>query len=112
MAEARLQDARVAAGPILVAGPDLVEEDGGHGRQAHRAPRARGAVQVHQEDGRDDADGDDGVVVADRLGPRLEGRDLQDIDDLVDYNWTLTVIGQLLMQQGCAEVYPFVLAQL
>lgn len=34
------------------------------------------------------------------------------VDDLVDSNWTLTVIGQLLLEQGCAAVHPFVLAKL
>ncbi len=32
------------------------------------------------------------------------------VDDVVDSRWTLTVCGWLLMEQGCAEVYPFALA--
>lgn len=32
------------------------------------------------------------------------------VDDIVDSKWTLTVCGYRLMEQGCSEVYPFVLA--
>lgn len=32
------------------------------------------------------------------------------IDDIVDSRWTLTVIGNLLMQAGSGAVYPFALA--
>ena len=32
------------------------------------------------------------------------------IDDIVDSRWTLTVCGHLLSERGCAEVYPFALA--
>ena len=34
------------------------------------------------------------------------------VDDLVDSNWTLTIVGQLLLEQDCVGVYPFVLAKL
>ncbi len=33
------------------------------------------------------------------------------VDDMVDSKWTLTVIGQLLMEQGCLKVHPFALAK-
>ncbi len=33
------------------------------------------------------------------------------VDDIVDSKWTLTVIGQLLIECGCCEVHPFVLAK-
>ncbi len=32
------------------------------------------------------------------------------VDDIVDSRWTLTVCGYRLMENGCAEVYPFALA--
>ncbi|MBN2303298.1 MAG: RecQ family ATP-dependent DNA helicase [Anaerolineae bacterium] len=33
------------------------------------------------------------------------------VDDMVDSRWTLTVIGQLLIERGCSEVHPFALAK-
>ena len=32
------------------------------------------------------------------------------VDDIVDSRWTLTVCGYRIMEAGCAEVYPFALA--
>lgn len=32
------------------------------------------------------------------------------VDDVVDSRWTLTVCGYKIMERGCAEVYPFALA--
>ena len=32
------------------------------------------------------------------------------VDDVVDSRWTMTVCGYRLMEAGCAEVYPFALA--
>ena len=32
------------------------------------------------------------------------------VDDIVDSKWTLTVCGSKIMEHGCREVYPFVLA--
>jgi ATP-dependent DNA helicase RecQ len=31
------------------------------------------------------------------------------VDDMVDSGWTFTVIGAMLRQAGCPEVYPFAL---
>jgi ATP-dependent DNA helicase RecQ len=39
-----------------------------------------------------------------RTGPALL------VDDIVDSRWTLTVIGNLLLQEGTSAVYPFALA--
>ncbi len=33
------------------------------------------------------------------------------VDDMVDSRWTLTVVGYLLMEQGCSAVHPFALAK-
>ncbi|MCD4685898.1 MAG: RecQ family ATP-dependent DNA helicase [Anaerolineae bacterium] len=33
------------------------------------------------------------------------------VDDMVDSKWTLTVVGQLLIDHGCLEVHPFALAK-
>ncbi len=33
------------------------------------------------------------------------------VDDMVDSKWTLTVIGQFLIEHGCLEVHPFALAK-
>jgi len=47
----------------------------------------------------------DGFAVRDvRPGPVLL------VDDIVDSKWTLTVIGNLLLQAGASAVYPFALA--
>jgi ATP-dependent DNA helicase RecQ len=32
------------------------------------------------------------------------------IDDIVDSRWTMTVIGNLLLQEGASVVHPFALA--
>ncbi len=32
------------------------------------------------------------------------------VDDIVDSRWTLTVIGNLLLQEGAGPVYPFAIA--
>jgi len=32
------------------------------------------------------------------------------VDDIVDSRWTLTVIGNLLLQEGAGAVFPFALA--
>ena len=42
-------------------------------------------------------------------GPVLEGAVLL-VDDVVDSNWTLTVVAALLRQAGCSTVWPFALA--
>lgn len=44
----------------------------------------------------------------------IPGRDMPQrvllVDDVVDSRWTMTVCGYRLMEAGCAEVYPFALA--
>lgn len=44
----------------------------------------------------------------------IEGAEMPEkvllVDDIVDSRWTLTVCGYRLMEAGCAEVYPFALA--
>lgn len=44
----------------------------------------------------------------------IPGREMPEsvllVDDVVDSRWTLTVCGYRLMEAGCAEVYPFALA--
>ena len=34
------------------------------------------------------------------------------VDDIVDSKWTLTVVGDLLLRNGCAATHPFVLANM
>ncbi len=33
------------------------------------------------------------------------------VDDMIYSEWTLTVIGFLLRERGCSDVYPFALAK-
>ncbi len=33
------------------------------------------------------------------------------VDDMVASGWTLTLIGILLRERGCSDVYPFALAK-
>lgn len=51
------------------------------------------------------------VLGAYRVEGRLPDGNVLLVDDIVDSRWTLTVIGQLLRENGSGAVYPFTLAR-
>jgi ATP-dependent DNA helicase RecQ len=52
------------------------------------------------------------VNLIDRFEPihKLNGKPILLIDDYADSMWTLTIVGQMLMENGSGPIYPFVLA--